>query len=82
MKFKKKVLLHFPEAQAQSNVNNAILILEQGMQQMLKQAFNSNYESDVILLSKSSGKISSVFMAFISMVQFQMAASKSQSQQT
>ncbi len=50
----KKVSQHFPEAQAQSDVNNAILIFEQGLQQMLKQTFNSNYESDVILESKAA----------------------------
>ena len=52
--FKKKFLQHFPEAQAQSDENNVILIFEQGMQQMLKQAINSNYESDAILLSKAA----------------------------
>ena len=44
--FKEKILEHFPEAQAQSDGNNTILVFQQGMQQMLKQAFNSNYESD------------------------------------
>ena len=51
---KEKILEHFPEAQAQIDGNNTILIFQQGMQQMLKQAFNSNYESDAILLSKAA----------------------------
>ena len=52
--FKEKILEHFPEAQAQSDGNNTILVFQQGMLQMLKQAFNSNYESDAIILSKAA----------------------------
>ena len=52
--FREKILQHFPEAQTQSDGNNTILIFQQGMQQMLKNAFNSNYKSDAILLSKAA----------------------------
>ena len=48
-----KILQHFPETQAQSD-GNMILIFQQGLQQVLKQAFNSNYGSDAILLSKAA----------------------------
>ena len=37
--FREKILQHIPEAQAQNDGNNIILIFQQGMQQMLKQAF-------------------------------------------
>ena len=52
--FREKILQHFQKAQAPSDGNNTILIFQQGMQQMLKQAFNSNYESNTILLSKAA----------------------------
>ena len=47
-------MLHFPEAQAENDGNSAILTAQQGMQQMLKQALNSNYENDAIVLSKAT----------------------------
>ena len=52
--FREKILQHIPEAQAQNDGNNIILIFQQGMQQMLKLAFNSNYESDAIIFSKAA----------------------------
>ena len=51
--FRVKSLQHFPQAQAQIDGNNTIFSFQQGMQTMLKQPFNSNYESDAILLSKA-----------------------------
>ena len=54
VRFKDQVLSHFPEAQAQSDGKNAILVFEKGMQQILKQAFNCNYEDDALVLSKAA----------------------------
>ena len=33
---------------------NIILVFEEGMQQILKQAYNSKYEDDALLLSKAA----------------------------
>ena len=51
-RFKEKVLAYFPQAQEQSDGKNKILVFEQGMQQMLKQATACDYEGDAVLLAK------------------------------
>ena len=45
-RFKEKVLAYFPQAQEQSDGKNKILVFQQGMQQMLKQAMECDYEGD------------------------------------
>ena len=45
VRFKEQILAHFTEAQAQSDGKNIILVFDKGMQQLLKQACKSNYES-------------------------------------
>ena len=52
--FKEKVLAHFPQAQEQSDGKNKILVFEQGMQDMLKQAMACDYEGDALLLAKAA----------------------------
>ena len=49
---KDKLLAYFPQAQEQSDGKNKILVFEQGMQQMLKQAMAIDYEGDALLLAK------------------------------
>ena len=41
--FQEKVLTYFPKAQEQSDGKNTILVCQQGMQQMLKQAMACDY---------------------------------------
>ena len=52
--FKKQILSHFPEAQAQSDGENIVLIFEKGMEQILQQAYNCNYKDDALVLSKAA----------------------------
>ncbi len=52
--FKENVLAYFPQAQEQSDGKNKILVFEQGMQHMLKQAMARDYEGDVLLLAKAA----------------------------
>ena len=54
VRFKEQILSHYPEAQAQSDGKNIILVFEKGMQQILKQAYNCNYEDDALVLSKAA----------------------------
>ena len=54
VRFKEQVLAHFPHAQAQSDGKNLILVFEEGMQQMLKQAFKCDYEGDALILAKAA----------------------------
>ena len=51
-RFKEKILAYFPQAQEQSDGKNKVLVFQQGMQQMLKQAMTCNYEGDALLLAK------------------------------
>ena len=51
-RLKEKVLAYFPQAQEQSDSKNKILVFEQGMQEMLKQAMTCDYEGDALLLTK------------------------------
>lgn len=50
----KKKKKFFPEAQEQSDGRNKILVFEQGMQQMLKEAMECDYEGDALLLAKAA----------------------------
>ena len=49
---KDKLLAYFPQAQEQSDGKNKIIVFEQGMQQMLKQAMTIDCEGDALLLAK------------------------------
>ena len=54
-RFKDRVLNYFPNSQEQNNGKNVILILEQGMQQMLKTSVEcSNYQEDALILMKAA----------------------------
>ena len=46
--------MYFPQAQEQSDGKHKILVFEQGMQQMVKQAMACDYEGDALLLSKAA----------------------------
>ena len=52
VRLKEQILSHFP--QAQSDGKNTLLIFDKGMQQIMKQAVNGNYEDDVIILAKAA----------------------------
>ena len=52
-RFKESILSYFPQAQEQSDGKNKILVFEQGMQEMLKQARVDDYENKALLLAKS-----------------------------
>lgn len=52
--FKEQLLSHFTEAQTQSDGKNIILVFEKGIQEPLKQAYNSNYKFDTLILSKAA----------------------------
>lgn len=54
VRFKEQVLKHFPHAQEQSDGKNVILVFEQGMQEMLKQALKCDYEEDALILAKAA----------------------------
>ena len=54
VRFKDKVLKHFPNAQEQSDGKSAILVFEQGMQEMLKQALQCDFEEDALILAKAA----------------------------
>ena len=53
-RFKESLLEYFPQAQEQSDGKNKLLVFEQGMQQMLKQATACDYESEALLLAKAA----------------------------
>lgn len=54
-RLKEKILAYFTQAQEQSDGKNKILVFEQGMQQLLKQAMNTcDYEGDALILSKAA----------------------------
>ena len=55
--FKEKILSHFHEAQAQNDGKNILLIFQQGMQQILKHALNTDYEGDAMILAKAASII-------------------------
>lgn len=52
--FKEQILKHFPYSQEQSDGKNLILVFEKGMQQMLKQAMETDYEGDALILAKAA----------------------------
>ena len=54
VRFKEQIQSRFPEAQCQSDGKNIILVFEKGMQQILKQAYNCDYEDDALVLSKAA----------------------------
>ena len=54
VRFKDKVLKHFPNAQEQSDGKSAILVFEQGMQEMLKQALQCDFEEDALIMAKAA----------------------------
>ncbi|KAG0714919.1 hypothetical protein GWK47_013185 [Chionoecetes opilio] len=53
-RFKEQVLNHFPHGQEQSAGKEVILVFEQGMQGMLKQAFKLDFEGDALILAKAA----------------------------
>ena len=53
-RFKEKIMTHFPEAQEQSDGKYKILVFEQGIHQMIKQAMASDYEGDALILAKAA----------------------------
>ncbi|KAG0727322.1 hypothetical protein GWK47_034911 [Chionoecetes opilio] len=54
VRFKEQILKHFPYSQEQSDGKNVLLVFEKGMQQMLKQAMETDYEGDALILAKSA----------------------------
>ena len=54
VRFKDKVLKHFPHAQEHNDGKNVILVFEQGMQEMLKQALQCDFEEDALILAKAA----------------------------
>ncbi|XP_014665401.1 PREDICTED: adenylate cyclase type 2-like [Priapulus caudatus] len=54
VRFKEQVLKYFPNAPEQSGGKNRILVFEQGMQQMLKEALKSDYEDEAMILAKAA----------------------------
>ena len=54
VRFKELLLSHFPDAQAQNDGKNILLIFKQEMQKMLKQAFQQRVENDALILSKAA----------------------------
>lgn len=55
--FKDKILSHFNEAQVQNDGKNVIIIFQQGMQQVLKNALSTDGESDAMILAKAANII-------------------------
>ena len=54
-RFKDHILQHFPQAQEQSDGKNIILIFQQGMQEMLRQASScDDFEGDAMILAKAA----------------------------
>jgi len=49
---RENILEYFPQAQEQSDGKNIVLVFEQGMQQMLKQVKEFDYEGESLLLAK------------------------------
>ena len=54
VRFKEKILFHLPEAQAQSDGKNTLIVFDKGMQQILKHAVSCNYEDDAKIVSKAA----------------------------
>ena len=44
----------FSEAPIQSNDQNILLVFEKGMQQLLKQAYDTSYKDDALILSEAA----------------------------
>ena len=84
VRFKEQLLSHFSEAQTQSDGKNILLVFEKGMQQLLKQAYDTNYKNDALILSKPAKVVrkdifnSSVFNLMVVLL---VIASKSLCQQ-
>jgi len=57
VRFKEKISSHFPESQEQNDRKNTILIFEQEMHQILKDALCTDCESDAMTLAKASSII-------------------------
>ena len=53
-RFKEQVLKYFPEAQAQSEGKNVVLVFPQGMQRLIKDALKKDYEGDASILVKAA----------------------------
>ena len=54
VRLKQQILSHFPGAQSQSDRKNVFHIFDKGIQQIIKQAANSSFEDDAIVLSKAA----------------------------
>ena len=54
VRFKEQVLKYFPYAQEQRDGKNVVLVFEPGMQEMLKQALNSDHVEDALILAKAA----------------------------
>ena len=52
--FKGQLLKYFCQVQEQSDLKNVILVCEQGMQEMLKQALKCDSEGDTVILAKAA----------------------------
>ena len=51
--FKERNLSYFPEAQAETDRKNTVLVFPQGMQRLITTALNSHYEADASILAKA-----------------------------
>ncbi len=54
VRFKERVLLHFPNAQEQNDGKNVILVFDQGLQQILKKSMESDSQEDMFILMKAA----------------------------
>ena len=86
VRFKELLLSYFPDAQAQNDGKNILLIFKQGMQDILKQAFLQKVEDDALIyyakLPKSSEMTCSTSNVSNSVVLYHLIANKILSQQT
>eukprot|EP00745_Piridium_sociabile_P022178 TRINITY_DN34414_c0_g1_i3.p3 TRINITY_DN34414_c0_g1~~TRINITY_DN34414_c0_g1_i3.p3 ORF type:complete len:107 (-),score=18.04 TRINITY_DN34414_c0_g1_i3:1156-1476(-) len=53
-RFKEMILSHFPGAQEQRKGTNVIIVFEQGMQDILRQAMADNFDEDASVLAKAA----------------------------
>ena len=61
VRFKDKVLKHFPHAQEHNDGKNVILVFETGMQEMLKQALQCDFEEDALILAKAANIVRVIY---------------------
>ncbi|KAJ8034517.1 hypothetical protein HOLleu_21393 [Holothuria leucospilota] len=54
MRFKEQIFQNFPQATEQTDGRNSILVFQQGMQQLLKNAIEEDYNDDAIILAKAA----------------------------